>query len=70
MERTLQAGQVGVLGFGLQQVRQAGVPVAEATALTERKKTAVRGGRGGADSCEREGGVDHHSLNFTFYDPL
>lgn len=35
--RTLQAGQVGVLRFGLQQVRQARVSVAEPTALTDRR---------------------------------
>lgn len=35
---TLQAGEVGILRFSLQQVREASVPVAEATALQSRKK--------------------------------
>lgn len=36
---TLQAGEVGILRFGLQQVREASVPVAKTTTLQSRNET-------------------------------
>lgn len=37
---TLQAGQVGVLGFGFQQVRKTSVSVAETTTLKDSTKSS------------------------------